>query len=142
MKSNTPVPEAVAGFAARLKEALTMTSPVTDMTPHAVHDALRAGEILLVDVREPAEFIAARIHGAVNYPLSTFDPAVALKAVDPARVVLQCGSGKRSAMAAARCQAAGIAVTRHLGGGIGAWQAAGLPVIDINAATGSQRDPG
>jgi rhodanese-related sulfurtransferase len=124
----------------RLLETLTMTAPVHDMTPAEVRAALAAGEILLVDVREPAEFAAERIHGAVNFPLSTFDAGALMATLDPARVVLQCGSGKRSGMAAAQCQQAGFAVDRHLGGGIGAWKAAALPVISINAATGAVRD--
>ncbi|HRD45084.1 MAG TPA: rhodanese-like domain-containing protein [Caulobacter sp.] len=118
-----------------------MTGSLTNMTPSQLDEALRAGDILLVDVREPAEFAVSRIHGAVNFPLSTFDPKALLATVDPATVVLQCGSGKRSAMAAARCQEAGFAVTRHLAGGINAWQSAGLHMIDINAATGRLRDP-
>jgi rhodanese-related sulfurtransferase len=48
---------------------------VVDLSPETVHAALEAGEILLVDVREPHEFDAVRIAGAVNLPLSTFDPS-------------------------------------------------------------------
>lgn len=119
-----------------------MTQPtVTDLSPRDVQAALSAGEALLIDVREPGEFAAERIHGAVNYPLSTFDPTALLSSLDPARVILSCGSGKRSAMAAARCQQAGFAVGRHLAGGIGAWKAAGLPFISIDAGTGAVRDP-
>jgi len=50
-------------------------SKVKDLTPTEVKTALDAGRILLIDVREPAEFAAERIHGALNFPLSTFDPA-------------------------------------------------------------------
>jgi len=45
---------------------------VTDATPEQVHLAAN-GEILLVDVREPNEYAFERIHGALLYPLSTFD---------------------------------------------------------------------
>ena len=38
------------------------------------------------------EFAAERIHGALNFPLSTFDPA-ALPAAGDKLIVLQCGSG-------------------------------------------------
>jgi len=124
----------------RILETMNVTASLQDMTPAEVRAALGAGEVLLVDVREPAEFAAERIHGAVNFPLTTFDAASLMATLDPARVVLQCGSGKRSGMAAAQCQQAGFAVNRHLGGGIGAWKAAGLPVISINAATGAVRD--
>lgn len=114
-----------------------MPRTLTDLAPDQLRAALEAGEVLLVDVREPAEFAAVRIHGAVNRPLSTFDPAGLLAEFDAACVVLQCGSGKRSAMAAARCRDQGFAVDKHLGGGIQAWAAAGLPVIDVNAADGA-----
>lgn len=111
-----------------------------DLTPAEVHAALADHRILLVDVREPAEFAAERIHGAVNFPLSTFDPD-ALPAADDKLIVLQCGSGKRSGMAVERCQAAGHGIDCHLAGGIMAWKTAGLPTITIDSATGAVRDP-
>jgi rhodanese-related sulfurtransferase len=112
-----------------------------DLTPLLVQAALDAHEILLVDVREPAEFAAERIHGALNFPLSTFDPGALPQAGDRL-MVLQCGSGKRSAMAIEQCRKAGHAIDSHLAGGIMAWKAAGLPTVSIDSATGSVRDPG
>ncbi len=112
-----------------------------DLTPLQVQAALEAHEILLVDVREPAEFAAERIHGALNFPLSTFDPGALPEAGDRL-MVLQCGSGKRSAMAIDQCRKAGHAIESHLAGGIMAWKAAGFPTVSIDTATGSVRDPG
>jgi rhodanese-related sulfurtransferase len=118
-----------------------MFGPKTqDLTPAEVKAALDAHEILLIDVREPGEFGAERIHGALNFPLSTFDP-VALPDAGGRRVVFQCGSGKRSATAIGRCQKAGRAHETHLDGGILAWKAAGLPLVTVDAATGAVRDP-
>jgi rhodanese-related sulfurtransferase len=113
---------------------------VTDATPEQVRDWLAAGEILLVDVREPNEYAFERINGALLYPLSTFDPQ-ALPA-EGRRLVLHCGSGKRSLMAAHKLQAAGHGHLTHLAGGIQAWKAAGLPVIRIDAQTGAVVDDG
>ena len=45
-----------------------------DLTAAEVHAMMAKGEALLIDVREPDEFAAERIHGALNFPLSTFDP--------------------------------------------------------------------
>ncbi len=112
--------------------------PLQEMTPSAVHDALRRQEIVLIDVREPQEYITERIHGALLFPLTTFD-ARALPA-DGRKVVLQCGSGKRSAAAVAKCIAAGVPVTTHLKGGILAWKHARLPTITLDPATGSVVD--
>jgi len=116
----------------------TQTEPPTG-TPQAVRDALLRGEITLIDVREPGEYAAERIHGALLFPLSTFDPAM-LPQDARKPLVFHCGSGKRSAQAYARCMEAGVAVREHMGGGIGAWKAAGLPTVTIDPATGAVRD--
>lgn len=99
-----------------------------DLTPHQVKAALDAREILLIDVREPDEFAAEKIAGAVNVPLSTFNPA-GLPEANGKTVVLQCAGGKRSAMAVDRCQKANQAIETHLAGGLAAWKAAGLPTV-------------
>lgn len=118
-----------------------MFGPKTqNLSPAQVKAALDAHEILLIDVREPSEFAVERIHGALNFPLSTFDPE-ALPDAGGRAVVMQCGSGKRSATAIERCQKAGHALDAHLAGGIMAWKAAGLPVIALDVATGAVRDP-
>jgi len=113
---------------------------VTNATPEQVHAWLANGEILLVDVREPNEYAFERIHGALLYPLSTFDP----KALpgEGRKLVLHCGSGKRSLMAAHQLQAAGHGHLTHLEGGIQAWKAAGLPVVRIDPQTGRVVDDG
>ena len=99
-----------------------------DLTPQQVKAALDAHQILLIDVREPDEFAAEKIAGALNVPLSTFNPA-ALPDAGGKTVVLQCAGGKRSAMAVDRCRKANQAVETHLAGGLAAWKAAGLPTV-------------
>ena len=113
-------------------------NPLEELTPHEVRDLLKAHRILLVDVREPDEFAVERIAGALLYPLSTFE-ASQLPPDDGRPVVFQCGSGKRSAMAAQKRLAAGATKVAHLNGGIGAWKAAQLPVISIDPATGKPK---
>lgn len=109
------------------------------LSPEEIAQALKLGEIILIDVREPMEFAGERIHGALLYPLSTFDAAFLPK--DAARpIVLQCGSGKRSATAFEACARAGVPVRAHMRGGIGAWKAAGLPTVTIDPASGAVRD--
>lgn len=108
-------------------------------TPRDIHDAMARGEIILIDVREPNEYAIERIHGALLYPLSTFDPA-GLPDELGKQVVLQCGSGKRSEMALNKAVAVGVKVRSHMGGGIMAWKAAGLPVVTTDPSTGVIRD--
>lgn len=114
---------------------------LTDLSPDETHALLKAHHALLIDVREPREFAVERIHGALNMPLSTFDPAF-LPLDDPSKVVFQCGSGKRSAMAADKAAALLGGETKHLAGGIAAWKQAGLSVINLDPATGAVIDPG
>lgn len=111
-----------------------------DLTPNEVHAMLQRGEIVLIDVREPAEFAAERIHGALNFPLSTFDPKALPDLGDIRGLVFQCGSGKRSATAVERCLGAGVKLDSHMAGGIAAWRQAGLPTIRIDPATGTVMD--
>lgn len=99
-----------------------------DLTPIEVQAGLAAGRILLVDVREPGEFASERIAGAMNIPLSMFDPR-ALPDAGAKTIVLQCAGGKRSAMAVDRCLQAGQVIDVHLAGGLAAWKAAGLPTV-------------
>jgi rhodanese-related sulfurtransferase len=101
-------------------------SKVQDLTPEEVVARMKIGGVELIDVREPAEYQAERIQGAMLFPLSSFDPQALPRNVD---IIFQCGTGKRSAMAVQRVQAAGFTHTAHLSGGIQAWKAAGLPTL-------------
>jgi len=99
-----------------------------DLDPRELKAMIDAGEALVVDVREPEEFAAGHIAGAVNQPLSRFDPT-RLPAANGKTLVLNCAGGRRSATAVEQCATAGVAVNTHLTGGIGAWKAANLPVV-------------
>ncbi len=103
-------------------------SAIENLEPDEVSRLLQARSIVLVDVREPAEFASERIAGALLYPLSTFDASM-LPDDGTRRIVFHCGSGKRSLTAAERRLAAGQKQAAHLRGGLAAWKAAGLPIF-------------
>jgi len=94
-----------------------------DLTAAELNALLAANAVTLVDVREPGEYAAERIEGAVLYPLSTFDP----RALPSGKLVFQCGIGRRSLDALGRYAAAGLPPAQHLQGGLAAWKQAGLP---------------
>jgi rhodanese-related sulfurtransferase len=96
------------------------------ITPQEAQRRLAAGEALLVDVREPAEFAASHIPLAVSLPLSALPEALAQLPRDRA-LIFQCQSGMRSTQACALV--AQRAESLSLDGGIAAWRAAGLPVV-------------
>lgn len=112
-----------------------------DLAPADIFEALKRQDILLIDVREPAEFAIERIHGALLHPLSTFEPK-AIPTDGTRRVVFQCGSGKRSRQALDTFLAETGGDAAHMAGGIGIWKAAGLPVVRIDPATGRVQDNG
>jgi rhodanese-related sulfurtransferase len=85
-------------------------------------NAVKAKTCIVVDVREPGEFSSGRVPGAVNHPLSRFDPT-RLPAGKP--VVLICRSGARSASALSKARAAGRQDVRHYAGGIIGWHRSG-----------------
>jgi len=80
--------------------------------------AVKAGECVVVDVREAHEFASAHIPSSLNMPLSTFSPQ-GLPSDKP--VVLICHSGMRSRSALSKAQATGRDDVKHYAGGIVGW---------------------
>ena len=96
------------------------------------HDLIEAGEAVLVDVREPDEFAAARIDGAILAPLSQMPAAwEALDLAADRKIIVQCLKGGRSHQVCAFVGPTGPdgQPLFNLTGGIQAWHAAGLPVV-------------
>ena len=99
-------------------------------------DKEQADEVLLVDLREPAELTeAGRIPGSVHVPRGMLefraDPTSPYHqdGFDPERrIILHCATGGRSALAAAALQDMGYNNVAHLDGGFKAWAEAGLPI--------------
>jgi adenylyltransferase/sulfurtransferase len=82
-----------------------------------------AEDFFLVDVREPEEFAQSRIPGSVLMPVAGFIDASAFKLLPRDKeIILHCHSGIRSATCLALIQSAGFTNSRHLGGGIVAWE--------------------
>jgi rhodanese-related sulfurtransferase len=87
--------------------------------------ALEQKQCILVDVREPHEFQSGHVPGALNLPLSTFDPSQIAKGKP---VVLICQAGGRSGKALRQALNAGRQDVRHYPGGTSGWRARGGPV--------------
>lgn len=85
-----------------------------------------AGEVELIDVREPHEWEAGRIAGARHIRLATLsDEAESIGRERP--VVFYCRVGARSDLAAQAFRASGWDA-RNMEGGLVAWTGAGLPL--------------
>ena len=122
-------------------EAKTAALPpgnIIDLTPDEVSNLLSSSECLLIDVREPGEFEAERIPGAMLFPLSAFDPKF-VPFEGERRIVFHCGTGKRSYDAVMRAGETAQGDISHLAGGIKAWKDAGLETISFDPETGKWR---
>lgn len=80
----------------------------------------------VVDVREPHEYAGGHIPGAVNLPLSKFDPSRVPKG---RQVVLICQAGGRSAAALKKMKAHGVEDARHYAAGMSGWRSRKGPVV-------------
>lgn len=100
---------------------------VPEVTPEEALRRQQAGA-LIVDVREPEEWRAGHIPGAVHVPLGELSGRV--RELDPEReLILVCRSGNRSAQATALLQQAGFRQVYNLAGGLIAWGRHRLPII-------------
>jgi rhodanese-related sulfurtransferase len=91
---------------------------------------VESGEkFLLVDVREDREWQAGHAAGATHLGKGVIERDIEAKVPDRgAKLVLYCGGGYRSALAADALQRMGYRNAISLDGGWRAWQEAGLPV--------------
>lgn len=94
-------------------------------------EAIRQAD-LLIDVREPDEFHAGHLAGALNIPRGLLEFKLTNDADFEDRglkFVLYCKNSGRSALAGAAMKSMGYAHVEFIAGGIEAWQEAGRAVV-------------
>jgi hydroxyacylglutathione hydrolase len=100
---------------------------VSQISVDRLAQKLRAGTIVLLDVRSSAEWAAGHIPGAQHIPLGYLpDQLMSLSTSRP--VIVHCQAGARSAIAASLLRAHGFPQVITLAGGFNEWQAARQPV--------------
>jgi rhodanese-related sulfurtransferase len=101
-----------------------------------VADRLDGGEPFhLIDVREDREYAAGRIPGSIHIGKGVIERDIEARIPDlDAGIVLYCGGGYRSALAADALQRMGYANVASLRGGYRGWKAAGRPLAADGAA--------
>ena len=86
-------------------------------------------KFVLVDVREESEWAAGHIPGAIHLGKGVIERDVETKIPDTAaEIVLYCGGGYRSALAADNLQKMGYTNVLSMDGGWRGWREAGHPV--------------
>jgi rhodanese-related sulfurtransferase len=84
----------------------------------------------ILDVRTVDEFAAGYIAGAVNIVFNDVPANLASLPTDKAApIVVMCASGHRGALVMMYLRMIGYTNVRNLGGGMGAWTTAELPVV-------------
>jgi len=106
--------------------------PAWELTPRQVRAALDAGqELLLLDVRTPAEHAAAAVDGATLIPMGEVPARLQeLEQHAEAPIIVMCHHGKRSMQVTAFLRQHGFEDVRSMAGGIDAWSLgvdAGVP---------------
>jgi rhodanese-related sulfurtransferase len=94
---------------------------VKTVTTYELADRLAQGKQVLIDVREPYEYSAGHIKGAVNMPLGRLAGSLG-KFDSHAETYVICQSGHRSATAVGRMKRAGFENAYSVKGGTAAWR--------------------
>ncbi len=103
-------------------------SKIHEVSPLDVSKQL--GKVIILDVREPNEYAAGHIPGAINIPRGLLEfqidqhPSLNNR---NAEIVVNCQGGGRAALATLELQELGYKHVSNLAGGFSAWAAAGLP---------------
>lgn len=100
-----------------------------DIKPQEAVRLMNQEEAIALDVRDDKEFRSGHILNAVHIPLPLLEERLQeLDAQKDKPVIAYCRTGQRSAQAAVVLRKQGFERVYKLGGGVLAWQGAGLPL--------------
>jgi rhodanese-related sulfurtransferase len=102
-----------------------------EITPEDVKSKLEGGEeFTLLDCREPWEYQAARIEGAMNIPMGEIPARV--QELDPdEHIIVMCHHGVRSMNVTAWLRQQGFEKAQSMAGGIDRWSRTVDPKVPI-----------
>jgi rhodanese-related sulfurtransferase len=106
---------------------------VRETTVDAIKNRLDRGERLtIVDVREESEYAKDHLPGAIHLGKGIIERDIEAKVPDPsAEIVLYCGGGFRSALAADNLQKMGYTNVISMDGGIRDWREKKYPLSNV-----------
>jgi rhodanese-related sulfurtransferase len=105
-------------------------SRIHEISIDEVQAKLQAGEkFMLFDVREESEYAEDHLPGAIHLGKGIIERDIEGRVPDPnTAMVLYCGGGFRSALAADNLQKMGFRNVLSMAGGIRGWREKGLPL--------------
>ena len=103
---------------------------IDEISPDKLREKLESGEdVVLLDVREQDEWRKSHISNADYLGKGVIERDIEEKHPDMDEdIVLYCGGGYRSALAADNIQKMGYRNVKSLAGGFGSWTEAGYPI--------------
>jgi hydroxyacylglutathione hydrolase len=104
------------------------TAALPQLTLSDVADAMDAGDVTVLDVRDDDEWAAGHIRGALHIRGGEVLDRVEELPEDEAPIAVMCQTGYRSSVVASVLSRVGRTSVANVPGGVGAWQAAGLPL--------------
>lgn len=107
-------------------------SRIQEVDVNTVHSRMQASTAMhVIDVREDREWAQGHVAGASHIGRGVLDRDIARQVPDTASlVVVYCGGGGRSALAAAVLEDMGYTNVESMAGGFSAWEGAGLPTAN------------
>ncbi len=96
--------------------------------------------VKLIDVRESDEYAAGRLPGALHVPRGYLELRVEERAQRDEEIVLYCGGGTRSALAARTLAELGYTQVRSMAGGFRRWSDAAFPVEKPKVLSAAQKE--
>ena len=99
------------------------------LTPAGAVNLINREKAVVIDVCETEEFAAGHVGGAKNIPLNQLEEKLASTVKNKGvPLILVCQTGARSGRALAIAKKLGYEKAQLLGGGMGAWKTASLPL--------------
>ena len=116
------------GFLARVDAA---KASIQETSVEAVAARIQQGEkLILVDTREESEWAGGHIPGAIHLGKGVIERDIEEELPNKsAEIILYCGGGFRSAIAAESIQKMGYTNVVSMDGGYRGWKEKGLPVV-------------
>ena len=121
-------------FGCSAPETETPAQIIENITAEAANELIRENEgnpaFMIIDVRTPAEYADGNIEDSVLIDFNAGDFEEQIGQLDrDGKYLVYCRSGNRSGQAVDYMQEQGFKEVYNMLGGIGAWTAAGFPIV-------------
>lgn len=115
-------------------------SKIVEIDTATAQDRIDAGDVFVLDVREPDEYDEGALNDAVHIPRGHLEAQIEAKALNRDQtIVVYCAGGVRSAFAASTLQELGYTDVLSMAGGFGKWKDEGRAWRQPVTLTADQR---